>query len=260
MSTRPYAVITGASTGIGFELAKIAARENYDLLIVANEAEIDQRRAEMAVYGVAVTALNADLGTAEGLDDLVAAIGERPVDALVANAGRGLGGAFLDQDFQRAKDVIDVNVTGTTRLLHNVGKHMAAQGRGRILVTGSIAGYIPGAFQAVYNSTKAYLDNLCWALANEWKDSGVTITCLMPGPTDTEFFDRANMEDTPVGQDEDKDDPADVARDGWEAMKNGETGVVGGSFMNKVQAAFAGIIPDSMLAQMHRRMAEPGRD
>lgn len=259
MSTRPFAVITGASTGIGLELAKIAAQENHDLLIAANEPEIETRKEEMAVYGVGIDAVQADLGTEAGLDKLLAAIGNRPVDVLAANAGRGLGDAFLEQDFQRAKDVIDLNITGTTRLLHDMGRSMAARGAGRILVTGSIAGFIPGSFQAVYNGTKAYLDSLCWALANEWKDKGLTITCLMPGPTDTAFFERADMENTPVGKDEDKDDPVEVARQGWEAMKKGEHGVVAGSFMNKVQATFAGIIPDSVLAQMHRRMAEPGR-
>lgn len=155
------------------------------------------------------------------------------------------------------KNVVDTNVTGTISLIHNVGRKMRARNEGRILITGSIAGYIPGSFQAVYNGTKAFLDSFSWALANELKDSEVTVTCLMPGPTDTEFFRRAKMEDTDVGRNDHKDDAGKVARQGYKAMMKGEHGVVAGSFMNKVQATFAGIIPDSILAEMHRKMAEP---
>ena len=180
----------------------------------------------------------------------------RPVDALLANAGRGLGHGFLDQDWQKAYEVIQLNVTGTLYLIHKVGRAMRERGQGRILITGSIAGLMPGSFQAVYNGTKAFLDSFSFALRNELKDTGVSVTCLMPGPTDTEFFDRAEMLDTKVGSGK-KDDPADVAKTGFDAMMRGEGDVVHG-FKNKVQAAIAAVTPQSQLAEEHRKMAEPG--
>ena len=253
---RPLAVVTGASTGIGLELARCAAQDGHDLMIVANEAEIETAASELRHGDATVETLNADLGTGHGIAQLMAAIGDRDVAILMANAGRGLGDAFLDQDFDRAKEVIDVNVSGTISLIHQVGRRMRDRNAGRILITGSIAGFIPGSFQAVYNGSKAFLDSFSWALRNELKDSDVTVTCLMPGPTDTDFFDRADMQNTPVGEDDDKADPAKVARDGYKAMMNGDAGVVSG-FMNKVQAAFAGIIPNTVLAEMHRKMAQP---
>ena len=260
MAARPLAVITGASTGIGYELAKIAAGDGYDLIIASDEAEINDRRHDFGVFGVEVKGVRADLGTEAGVDKLLDCIGNRPVALLMANAGIGAGGAFLDQDFHRAKDVVDLNVTGTISLIHAVGRRMRARGEGRILITGSIADDIPGSFNLVYNASKAFVDSFAQGLRNELKDSGVTVTCLMPGPTDTEFFERADMLDTSVGQDEKKDDPADVAADGYRAMMAGEAGVVAGSFMNKVQSLFSNILPDNILAQMHRQMAEPKED
>ena len=256
MNGNSLAVVTGASTGIGLELARLAAADGYDLIVAANEARIHDSARELVRSDIDVQAVEADLGTADGVQKLVEAIGSRPIELLMANAGRGLGDAFLEQDFARAKDVVDLNITGTISLIHTVGRQMREQGRGRILITGSIAGFIPGAFQAVYNGTKAFLDSFSWALRNELQDSEVTVTCLMPGPVDTEFFDRADMQDTPVGKDDDKADPAKVAKDGYDAMMKGEAGIVSG-FMNKIQVAFAGIIPDSILAQMHRKMARP---
>ena len=133
---------------------------------------------------------------------------------------------------------------------------MRRRGKGRILITGSIAGFMPGAFQAIYNGTKAFMDSFSFALRNELKDSGVTVTCLMPGATDTEFFARAEMLDTKVGAGK-KDDPADAARVGFEAMMIGEGDVVRG-MKNKIQSAMATVTPSSMLAEQHRKMAEPG--
>ena len=256
--TRPLAVVTGASTGIGFELARCCVEDGYDAIVCANEPEIEAAAADLRAGSATVETVQADLGTETGIDALVAAIGDRPVDALIANAGIGLGGAFLDQDLRAAESIVNVNVNGTIALIHKVGRRMRERGEGRILIVGSIAGYLPGSFQAVYNGTKAFLDNFSMALRNELKDSGVTVTCLMPGATDTEFFERADMLDTPVGRSDSKADPADVARQGYEAMKAGKSGVVTG-FMNKVQTMFAGIIPETVLAEMHRRSAEPGR-
>jgi uncharacterized protein len=172
--------------------------------------------------------------------------------------GHGLGGAFLDQDFEAARHVIDTNVTGTIYLIQKVGRDMRARGAGRILIVGSIAGFMPGSFQAVYNGTKAFIDSFSFALRNELKDTGVTVTCLMPGATDTEFFERADMLDTQVGQDENKDDPADVARAGFDAMMRGDGDVVSG-WKNKLQTTIANVTPAGMLAEQHRKMAEPQR-
>jgi len=192
------------------------------------------------------------------VDRLYSAIGEtgRPVDALLANAGHGLGGGFLDQDFQAARHVIDTNITGTIYLIQKVGRDMRARGAGRILITGSIAGFMPGSFQAVYNGTKAFIDSFSFALRNELKDTGVTVTCLMPGPTETEFFERAEMMDTKLGQGK-KDDPADVARTGFDAMMKGEGDVVSG-WQNKLQTTLANVMPAGRLAEQHRKIAEPG--
>jgi short-subunit dehydrogenase len=256
--TRPLAVVTGASSGIGLELARCCAEDGHDLVVCADEPEIEAKAAELRSNGADVVAVRADLADEDGVARLVAAVGERPVDALLANAGVGLGHAFLDQDLRAAENVVDVNVKGTIALVHALGRRMRERGRGRILIVGSIAGFMPGSFQAVYNGTKAFLDSFSIALRNELKDSGVTVTCLMPGATDTLFFERAGMQDTPVGRAEDKADPAEVAREGYAAMKAGKSGVVTG-FMNKVQTVFAGIIPDTVLAEMHRRTAEPGR-
>lgn len=249
------AVITGASTGIGKEIAKLAAAEGYDLIVVADEPQIDAAAAEVGVAGAQVQAVEADLSTFDGNDQLLAAIGGRPIDVLVANAGVGLGHGFLEQDVTEWRRVIDTNVTGTTYLLQKVLQQMVARDAGSVLLTGSIAGLMPGAYQAVYNGTKAYLDSMAYALREELKDTQVNVTVLMPGPTETEFFHRAGMDDTPVGESE-KADPAKVAKDGWEAMKSGSAHVVSG-FTNKLQAALSHITPDTVLAKMHTRMAKP---
>ena len=197
-----------------------------------------------------------DLATTQGVDELYATTKGRPVEALLANAGHGLGDAFLDQDFEEARHVVDTNVTGTIYLLHKVGRDMRARGKGRILITGSIAGFMPGTYHAVYNGTKAFMDSFSFALRAELKDSGVTVTCLMPGATDTEFFARADMEDTKVGAGK-KDDPADVAKIGFDAMMKGEGDVVSG-LKNKIMSAMATVTPSGLLAEQHRKMAEPG--
>ena len=254
-SKRPLAVVTGASTGIGFELAKLCAAHGFDLILAADEP-MDAAEGTCRNLGAEVVTVVADLATLPGVDSLVSAIGGRPVDALLANAGHGLGHAFLDQDFDEVQHVIDTNVTGTVYLIHQLGRGMRDRGTGRILITGSIAGFMPGTFHAVYNGTKAFIDSFSFALRAELKDSGVTVTCLMPGATETEFFRRADMLDTKVGQDE-KDDPADVARDGFDAMMRGDGDIVSG-WKNKVQTTIASVTPSGVLAEQHRKMAEPG--
>jgi uncharacterized protein len=255
-STRPLAIVTGASSGIGRELAKVCARNGFDLLIAADEPAIEQAAAELRGLGAAAEAVQADLATTEGVERLCAAIRGRPVEALLANAGRGLGHGFLDQDFAEVRKVVDTNVTGTIYLIQQVGRDMRARGKGRILITGSIAGFIPGTYQAVYNASKAFLDSFSFALRHEVKDQGITVTCLMPGATETEFFERADMLDTKVGQAK-KDDPADVAETGFAAMMRGDGDVVSG-WQNKLQTAIASVTPAGMLAEQHRKTAEPG--
>ena len=245
-----FAIVTGASTGIGAELAKLAAADGYDLLLAADTPFTD------APAGAKT--LDVDLSTLEGVDKLLAEAGGRQVDLLCANAGHGLGRAFLDQSPDDWKHVVDTNITGTVYLLQQVLKDMVARNDGKVLVTGSIAGYIPGSFQAVYNGTKAFVDSFVAAIQNEIKDAdGVTLTNLMPGPTETEFFERGDMMDTSVGTDPKKEDPADTAKNGWDALMSGKASVVSG-WKNKLQAATANITPNAVLAEQHRHMAEPG--
>lgn len=253
---RGLAIVTGASSGIGYYLAKECAENGFDLLIAADDPKIHDAATDFRALGVDVDLVEVDLSTTEGVDELYAAANGRPVEALLANAGHGLGHGFLEQDFEEARHVVDTNITGTIYLLHKVGRDMRARGKGRILITGSIAGFMPGTFQAVYNGTKAFMDSFSFALRAELKDSGVTVTCLMPGATDTEFFERADMEDTKVGAGK-KDDPADVAKVGFEAMMKGEGDVVSG-WKNKVMSAMATVTPSGVLAEQHRKMAEPG--
>lgn len=252
------AIVTGASTGIGFELATLAAKDGYDLIVVANEPLIDAAARDFEQFGTQVTSVEADLSTIDGVDQLLAAANGRQIDLLCANAATGTGGAFLGQDVPTWRHAVDTNITGTIYLVQKVLAAMVARDEGRILVTGSIAGYIPGSFNAIYNATKAFVDNFTEALRNEIKESkGVTLTTLMPGPVDTEFFARADMLDTEVGQDPNKADPADVAQDGWKALMAGKGHIVSG-WKNKLQMAGAGIVPQSVLAEIHRGMAEPG--
>lgn len=252
---KPLALVTGASSGIGLELAKLCAKAGHDLLVAADRP-LDQARQELSAAGASVETVQADLATEDGVRKVVEAAKGRPIEILCANAGHGLGRAFLDQEWREVRHVIDTNVTGTVALLHEVGRRMREAHHGRILVTGSIAGYEPGPYQAVYNGTKAFVDSFAVAMREELRDSGVTVTLLMPGATETEFFDRAGMEDTKVGQSS-KDDPADVARTGFDAMMRGEADVVHG-LKNKVMTAAADVLPATVSARQHARMAKPG--
>ena len=257
-SARPLAVVTGASSGIGYELALQCLRNGFDLVVAADEEKIHAAAEDMRRVGEgAVEAVVADLSTEEGNDrlDEPAHKAGRPIAALLANAGSGLGHAFLDQDWQRLRRAIDTNVTGTTYLLQKVGREMRARDAGRILITGSIAGFMPGTYQAVYNATKAYLNSLSFALREELRDTKVTVTLLEPGATATSFFERADMLDTPVGQAK-KDDPKMVAEVGFAAMMKGSSDVTSG-LKNKVLASVANVVPNELLAKVHRGMSEP---
>jgi short-subunit dehydrogenase len=258
---RPFAVVTGASSGIGYELAKQFAEHGYDLLIAAEEPGIEEagnrlRRDD----GAEVRTCRVDLATYDGVERLYREITltRRPVDAIAINAGRGAGGDFArETDLRDELNIIDVNVTSTVHLAKRVLPDMVTRGGGRMLFTSSTASTMPGPYQAVYNASKSFVQSFCEAVRNEVKDTGVTITALMPGPTDTNFFDRAAMQDTRLAAGK-KDDPAEVARQGFEALMKGDDHVVAGSLRNKVQAVVAKVMPDTAKAQAHRRMAEPG--
>jgi uncharacterized protein len=255
MAQNKLAIVTGASTGIGLELAKLAAADGYDLILCADTPLVDAAAA-LGDCGVTIENVETDLASFEGVDRLLAAARGRPIDLLFANAGHGLGHAFLDQEPADWRHVIDTNISGTVYLLQKVLKEMVARNQGRVLITGSIAGHIAGTFQAVYNGTKAFIDSFSDALVNELKDTEVTITCLKPGATETEFFHRAGMDDTKVGSAK-KDDPADVAKTGYDALMKGERSVIYG-LKNKVQVAAASVLGGGVSAAMHRGMAEPG--
>lgn len=256
---RPFAVVTGASSGIGFELAQVLAEEGFDLLITAEDEELDAAQRELNQIAASVECSREDLSSEQGVLRLHERIkaNARPVDVLCLNAGIGHGGDFArENELPKVLRLIDLNVRSTVHLCKLEVEDMVARGEGRILFTSSIASTTPGSFQAVYNASKSFVQSFALALRNELKDTGVTVTSLMPGPTDTEFFERAEMEATPIGESE-KDDPAEVARQGYDALMAGKEKVVAGSFKNKAQVAAGKLIPDSLKAEMHRKQAQP---
>jgi short-subunit dehydrogenase len=253
------AVITGASSGIGLELARQFAEHGFDLIVAAEDDELTAAAGSLDGADVQVDAVRVDLATPAGVEQLYERIqaSNRPVDALALNAGIGSGGAFVETELEDELKLVDLNVRSVVHLAKLVVRDMVARGEGRVLITSSIASTMPGSFQAVYNASKSFDQSFALALRNEVKDTGITVTSLMPGPTDTEFFERAEMLDTKVGSG-DKDDPADVARDGFEALMAGDERVVSASLSTKVQARAGRVLPDSVKAEMHRKMAEPG--
>jgi short-subunit dehydrogenase len=259
-SNHPFAVITGASSGIGYALAEQFVLHGYDLLITAEDAKIAEAAQSLGIEGVTVEHVQADLTTYEGVEklyDRIEASG-RPVDAIAINAGVGVSGDFArGKDLQAELYLINLNVVSTVHLAKRVLKDMVARGSGRVLFTSSIASTMPGPFSAIYNASKAFVQSFSPAIRNELKDTGVSVTALMPGPTETDFFERAGMEDTKLGVSE-KDDAREVAREGYEALMAGKDHVIAGSFKNTVQASAAHVLPDPVVAEMHRKQAEPG--
>lgn len=255
-ASKPLAVVTGASSGIGLELAKNCADGGFDLVIASDDGQIETAAGFFRERGAEVVSLDADLSTEEGRARLIDAIGDRPVAALLANAGIGLAGGFLDQDFRDARKVIDTNIVGTAALVHELGVRMRSRGDGKILITGSIGGYVPGSYHAVYNATKAFLNNFAAALRDELKETGVTVTCLMPGPTETNIFARAGFRNSKAEQ-LNKDEPAFVAKVGFDAMMKGDGDVVAG-WKSKLITAVANVTPSSVLAAVHGSGAKPG--
>jgi uncharacterized protein len=254
---KPLALVTGASSGIGFELARQFAQNGFDLVIAAEDAELADAARDLG--DTVAESVQVDLATSEGVEELwrrVQALG-RPLEAAALNAGVGQGGAFVDIDLDDELRLIDLNVRSTVQLAKYVVREMVTRDEGRILFTSSIASTQPGSFQAIYNASKSFVQSFALALRNELKDTNVSVTSLMPGPTETEFFERADMEDTRVGASS-KDDPAQVAEQGFEALMNGEEQVVAGSLTTKLMGRSGRFVPDSVKAEMHRKMAEPG--
>jgi short-subunit dehydrogenase len=250
--------MTGASSGIGLELALQFADHDFDLVLCAEDAELAAAADRCAQSGVHVTAVQRDLRTAEGVEDLYAAVAAlgRPVDAAALNAGIGRGGVFWEIPLADLLSVVDLNVRSTLHLARLLLADMVARNEGRLLFTSSIASTMPGTYEAVYNASKSFVQALAEALYEELKDTEVTVTSLMPGPTDTEFFERAEMEDTRLGQSK-QDDPAKVAKMGFDALMAGKDRVVASSLRTKAQEAAAKVMPDRAKAKMHAKMAEP---
>lgn len=257
---RPLAVVTGASTGIGAELARELGRRRYDLLLCADEPEVTETGARLEEGGTTAVVVQADLATPDGVEQLFRAVTQtgRPVDVLALNAGVGWGGAFVDGPLEAQLRVVDLDVRSLVHLAHLLVPAMVRRGSGRVLVTSSVAATMPGPWYAVYAASKAFAQSFALALRAELADTGVTVTSLQPGPTDTEFFRRAGMEDTPAGQGP-KDDPADVARRGVDALLAGDDHVVVG-LMGKGQVAMSRVLPESARAAVHGAMAKPQGD
>jgi uncharacterized protein len=255
--SRPLAVVTGASSGIGRELARQFATNGFDV-VVAAEDELGSAANDLAHSGANIHPVRADLSTREGAEKLMEAIAVtgRQVDALALNAGIGNGGAFIDVPLADEERLIALNIGSAIHLAKRIVPDMARRGAGRVLFTSSVASQMPGPYYATYAASKAFIQSFAQALRYELKDTGVTVTALLPGPTDTEFFERAGMEGTSVDS-SDKDDPAEVARDGFEALMAGKSQVVGGSAKNKVQVAAAKLMPDQAGAATHAKMTRP---
>lgn len=259
MTETPLALVTGASRGIGLELARILVAEGHDVLLNAEDEAVEAAAAELRASGRTVETVRADLATPEGVEEVhraVIAVG-RPLDVAVLNAGVGHGGAFVDSDLADELRVVDLDVRSVVHLAHRLLPPMVARGAGRMLMTSSIAATMPGANQAVYNASKSFVQSFTEAVAHELSGTGVTLTSLMPGPTATDFFRRAGMLDTLMGQVA-REDPAQVARQGYDALMAGRTKVVGGSLLTKTQALTAAVLPDQVKAVAHKFIARPG--
>jgi uncharacterized protein len=254
-SSRPLALVTGASSGIGLELARALQARGHDLLVNAEDAELELAAASL---GDGVQAVRADLSTADGVEQLWAAVAAtgRPLAVACLNAGVGRGGPFLQNPLEDELHLVALNVTGTLHLAKRVVQDMVPRGSGRLMFTSSIASTMPGPYQAVYNASKSFVQSLSEALTEELKDTGVTVTSLMPGPVETPFWARAQLLDTALGK-APKDDAATVAEQGVDALLKGERKVVAASLTTRLQAAVNGVLPDAVKAIGHAVGARP---
>ena len=257
---KPFAVVTGGSHGIGLELAKEFSRNGFDVLLTAEaDGRLEAAAAEVQALGASVSTVAANLIKFEGVHTLYDAIkaAGRPVDAIAINAGFGLGGDFRETDLDKEIDMINLNCVSTVHLAKHMAQDMSARGSGRMLFTASIASLMPSPFEAVYGATKAFVFSFAEALRNELKDTGVSVTALLPGVTETDFFHRADMDDTSAGASK-KDDPAQVAKDGFNALMAGKDKVIAGSLKTKAMGLATEFTPPTISAEVHRKMAEPG--
>jgi short-subunit dehydrogenase len=257
--TTPLALVTGASSGIGLELARSLAARGVDLVVTAEDDRLDAAVADPRTSGVDVASVRADLRQRQGVEEVWAAVvaSGRPLSIAALNAGVGQGGPFVETNIEAEQAIIDVNITSTVRLAKHVLQDMTRRGEGRVLITSSIASTMPGTYQAVYNASKSFLQSFAEAVREELDGTGVTVTSLMPGPTETDFFHRADMDETKVGASK-KDDPAQVAEQGIKALLDGDEKVVAGSLKTKAQGVANDVLPDSLKAKAHKKMAEPG--
>ncbi len=260
MSNGKYALITGGNSGIGYELAKLFARDGYNLVLVArNEKSLEEVSRDLShTYGVEVLPIAKDLfnvaAPAEIYNDLKARNIE--VTALVNDAGLGIYGPFVETDLESELNIIRLNIMAVVSLTKLFARDMVARKEGKIMQLSSLLGKVPSPLMAVYSASKAFVYSFSVALANELKDSGVTVTALIPGATATDFFHKAGAERSQVYMDTDLGDPAKVAKDGYEALMSGDEKVVSG-FKNKLTAIISNLTPDTMLAEnVHERMRE----
>jgi uncharacterized protein len=257
-TSKPLAVITGASSGIGYELARQFATHGFDLIITAESDAIQAAQASLSSIGPQVAGFQADLTTFEGVEQLWEKIREarRPIAAAAINAGVGVWGGFAHTELQAELKMIQLNISSAVHLTKRVVGTMLEQGHGRILLTSSIDATMPAPLMAVYGATKAFGLYFAEALRSELEGTGITVTALMPGATETNFFRRAGMEHTRVGSDK-KDSAAEVARQGYDALMAGREKVVASSLKSKLMGFANRLLPDAVTARMHRRMAEP---
>jgi uncharacterized protein len=260
MARDKFAVVTGASSGIGYELARVFAENGYDLLVNSGSERIEDAGRRLQDLGVEVQTVDADLATYEGVEKLWREIEAtaRPVDVIAINAGIGVGGDFArETNLEDELRLIQLNVTSTVHLAKRVLRSMLARKAGKVLFTSSIAGTMPTPLEAVYGASKAFVLSFSQSLRNELKDTGITITALQPGPTNTEFFDRAGMQNTEVGSEgKYTNDPRDVAQQGYEALMAGKDHVYSSSLKTKLQGELGKFMPESVKAEQHRKMAE----
>lgn len=259
MLDRKLALVTGASSGIGFELARQFARNDHDLIIVADdEMQLSdaRRRLESEFPGAAITDIVADLSRREATEDFwqTAVSTGRPIDVLAANAGKGVAGPFAETDLEEEVETIQLNVTSQVVIVKRALAAMLAQGHGKILITSSLIALSPGPRMAIYAATKAFLHSFALAIRDELKDAPITVTALMPGATETDFWERAEMEDTNIGKSR-KASAESVAKEGYDALESGSAYVVPG-MSNKVRAGLTALTPDTILAWANRDQAK----
>ncbi|MFP7477974.1 SDR family NAD(P)-dependent oxidoreductase [Terribacillus saccharophilus] len=253
---RKLAVITGASSGLGLELAKQFAQDNYDIAISGSSDRIFEAADTIRDLGVEAYPHKADAATYDGVESFWNFISElkRPIEAVVLNVGIGLGGAFTDTDLEEELRLISINISGTVHMAKRVVHHMVPNGRGRILIVSSISATQPTPYETVYGPSKAFGYMFAESLREELRETGVTVTALLPGPTDTNFHSNAGMDSSKIGSSK-KNDKALVAKQGYEALMNDEDHVVGGDEKTKQQAEDNRTTPEPVKAANHAEKA-----